>query len=75
MHDKEKIIQLRNKTNCSIKQCKEALLLADGLEDIAYEFLRLKYSGVSRKKNVNGKLVPWDNRDYILAAINKHFED
>ena len=63
----EMIKKLRERTGCSLNDCKKALALCENI-DIAYEYLRLKGQALARYKMVAGKKIPWQDKDYLEAA-------
>lgn len=65
-----RIKELKDKTGCSISNCKEALKNCDDNILIAEKYLQLKTTAVSRKKIIDGKLIPWETDDYVKEAKN-----
>lgn len=63
----EMIKKLRERTGCSLNDCKKALELCNDM-NVAYEYLRLRGQALARYKIVNGKKIPWQTEDYLEAA-------
>ena len=63
----EMIKKLKERTGCSLSDCKKALELCNDM-NVAYEYLRLRGQALARYKIVNGKKIPWQTEDYLEAA-------
>ena len=60
--------RLKEQSGCSLVDCKKALEVCEGLEGVAYEYLKLKSCAVARYRIVNFKKVPWKDKDYVEEA-------
>ena len=64
----EDIIQLKKECGAGFGDCKLAVTLAQGDLDVAFKFLDLKSSAVSRYKFVDGVRYPFTDEDYLELA-------
>lgn len=70
---KSLIEELRKRTGCSMPDCKHALILCGDKIEVAYTYLKLKNSAVSRWKIVDEKRIPWSDFDYVYEAKRQYF--
>lgn len=70
---KSLIKELRNRTGCSLPDCKHALILCGDKIGVAYTYLKLKNSAVARWKIIDGKKIAWSDFDYVMEAKRQYF--
>lgn len=66
--DKEKVMELRNRTGAGMMDCKKALMECQDDIDVAYEYSRIMSQPVARFRKIDGQKVHWKRDDYLKEA-------